>query len=263
MAVLKKTSAGARRRLGDERGMALLVALMAILLVMALGTALALGASVESTITRNFLNSSGALYAADAGLERAVGDLKAITDWNAVLSGAASSAFADGAPAGHPTGPAGRPDGRLINLAEIVSLANCRQLNPCTSAAMDASTADRPWGSNNPRWQLFAWGHLSGLLPPDDVEPPFYVVVMVGDDPSENDGDPFVDGAAPCPPAEAGACNPGTDRLAVRAEAFGPFGAHAVLELTIARGGAGEGPPDHDDGGDRADVRILSWRELR
>ena len=259
MAVLQKMSSGASRRFGDERGMALLVALMAILLVMALGTALALGASVESTITRNFLNSSGALYAADAGLERAVGDLKAITDWNAVLSGAASSAFADGAPAG----TRALPDGRLINLAEVVSLANCRQVTPCTSAAMDASTADRPWGSNNPRWQLFAWGHLSGLLPPDDVEPPFYVVVMVGDDPSENDGDPFVDGAAPCPPAEAGACNPGTDRLAVRAEAFGPFGAHAVLELTIARGGAGEGPPDHDDGGDRADVRILSWRELR
>jgi len=262
MAVLQKMSSGPSRRFGDERGMALLVALMAILLVMALGTALALGASVESTITRNFLNSSGALYAADAGLERAVGDLKAITDWNAVLSGAASSAFADGAPAGIRA----LSDGRLINLAEVVSLANCRQVTPCTSAAMDASTADRPWGSNNPRWQPFAWGPLSGLLQPDDVEPPFYVVVMVGDDPSENDGDPFVDGAAPCPPAEAGACNPGTDRLAVRAEAFGPFGAHAILELTVARRGAGERSPDYTDynvGGDQADVRILSWRELR
>jgi hypothetical protein len=262
MPVLQKTSAGARRRLSDERGMALLVALMAILLVMALGTALALWASVESTITRNFLNSSGALYAADAGLERAVGDLKAITDWNAVLSGAASSAFADGAPAG----TRALSDGRLVNLAEIVSLANCRQVSPCTSAAMDASTADRPWGSNNPRWQPFAWGPLSGLLPPEDVEPPFYVVVMVGDDPSENDGDPFVDGAAPCPPAETGACNPGTDRLAVRAEAFGPFGAHAILELTVGRRGAGErsqDDPDYNIDGDQADLRILSWRELR
>ena len=54
-------------RLADERGMALLVALMAILLVMALGTALVLAASVESAITRNFRNSSEALYAADAG----------------------------------------------------------------------------------------------------------------------------------------------------------------------------------------------------
>ena len=259
MPVLQEISSGARRRLGDERGMALLVALMAILLVMALGTALALGASVESTIARNFLNSSGALYAADAGLERTVGDLKAITDWNAVLSGTASSAFADGAPAGTRT----LSDGRLINLAEIVSLANCRQASPCSSAAMDASTADRPWGSNNPRWQPFAWGPLSGLLPADDVEPPFYVVVMVGDDPSENDGDPLVDGASPCPPEDSGSCNPGTDRLAVRAEAFGPFGAHEILEVTIARRGAGERPPDYNGGGDQADVRILSWRELR
>ena len=93
-----QVSAGADTSLADERGMALLVALMAILLVMALGTALILAASVESTITRNFRNSSGALYAADAGVERAVGDLNAIADWNAVLSGAASSAFADGTP---------------------------------------------------------------------------------------------------------------------------------------------------------------------
>ena len=259
MRVHHEIRAGARRRLADERGMALLVALMAILLVMALGTALVLAASVESTITRNFRNSSGALYAADAGLERAVGDLNAIADWNAALSGAASSAFADGTPTGVRT----LPDGRLIDLAEVVNLANCRQVSLCSIAAMDAATADRPWGSNNPRWQPFAWGPLSGLVPADDVESPFYVVVMVGDDPSETDGDPLADGAAGCAPGETGACNPGTDRLAVRAEAFGPFGAHAVLELTIARRDAGERPPDHNDSGDPAGVRILSWRELR
>lgn len=259
MAVHQEIGLGVRRRLGDERGMALLVALMAILLVMALGTALVLAASVESTITRNFRNSSEALYAADAGLERAVGDLKAIADWNGALSGLVSSAFADGASAGTRI----LADGRRIDFDEIVSLANCRQASPCSSAAMDAATADRPWGSNNPRWQPFAWGPLSGLLPAGDVEPPYYVVVMVGDDPSENDGDPLADGAAPCGPEETGACNPGTDRLAVRAEAFGPFGAHAILELTIARRGAGERPTDADDGGDQAGVRILSWRELR
>jgi hypothetical protein len=258
MAVRQEISLGDRRRFGDERGMALLVALMAILLVMALGTALVLAASVESTITRNFRNSSEALYAADAGLERAVGDLEVIADWNAALSGLASSAFVDGTPAGTRI----LSDGRPINFEEIVGLANCRQASRCSSAAMDAATADRPWGSNNPRWQPFAWGPLSGLLPAADVEPPFYVVVMVGDDPSENDGDPLADGAVPCA-EETGPCNPGTDRLAVRAEAFGPFGAHAILELTIARRGAGERPSDYNDGGDPAGVRILSWREPR
>src|SRR4051812_869431 len=147
--------------------MALLVALTAILLVMALGTALVLAASVESAIARNFRNSSAALYAADAGLERAVGDLKALADWNAALSGAVSSAFADG-PA---TGLRTLPDGRRIDLAEVVNLANCRQASVCSSAAMDAATADRPWGSNNPRWQPFAWGPLSGLMPADGDDP--------------------------------------------------------------------------------------------
>jgi hypothetical protein len=248
-----------RRRLDDERGMALLVALMAILLVMALGTALVLAASVESTITRNFRNSSGALYAADAGLERAVGDLAAIADWSAVLSGAVSSAFVEGAPTGTRT----LPDGRLIDLGAVASLANCRQASPCSSAEMDTATAERPWGANNPRWQPFAWGPLGGLLPATDVEPPFYVMVMVGDDPSENDGDPLFDGTVPCVPGETDACNPGTDRLALRAEAFGPFGAHAILELTIARRGAGERPPDYNEPSDQTGVRILSWRELR
>ena len=259
MRVEDNVSAGAGHRLADERGMALLVALMAILLVLALGTALVLAASVESAITRNFRNSSEALYAADAGVERAVGDLNAIADWNAVLSGAASSAFADGTPTGVRT----LPDGQLIDLAAVLNLANCRQTSLCSTAAMDAATADRPWGSNNPRWQPFAWGPLIGLLPAEADEPPFYIFVMVGDDPSENDGDPLADGAVPCAPGETSTCNPGTDRLALRAEAFGPFGAHAILELTIARRGAGERPATYNDGGEQAAVRILSWRELR
>ena len=258
MSIPSEIRCRAGRRPGDERGMALLVALMAILLVMALGTALVLAASVESTIARNFRNGSGALYAADAGLARAAGDLKAIADWDAVLSSAVSSTFVDGLPAG----PRTLADGRSIDLGEAVNLANCRQTSLCSSAAMDAATAERPWGSNNPRWQPFAWGPLSGLLPAAGVEP-FYVMVMVGDDPSENDGDPYSDGTTLCVPGETGACNPGTDRLAVRAEAFGPFGAHATLELTIERRGAAERPPDYNDGGSQPGVRILSWRELR
>src|SRR3954468_17943892 len=134
--------------------MALLVALMAILLVMALGSALVLAASIESAIARNFRNSSEALYAAEAGVERAVGDLNAIADWNAVLSGAAPSGFADGMPAGVRTLPAGQ----RIDPAAVATPATGRQTSLCSNAAMDAATVDRPWGANNPRWQPFAWG---------------------------------------------------------------------------------------------------------
>ena len=90
----------ARRFREGERGAALLVALMAILLTMALGTALILSAGIESKITRNFRARAGALYAADAVLESTVDDLRGIGDWNAVLSGLVSSSFTDGPPNG-------------------------------------------------------------------------------------------------------------------------------------------------------------------
>jgi len=67
----------------DERGAALLVALMAILLTMALGTALILSAGIESKITRNFRARAEAFYAADAALEHTLDEVRAIADWNA------------------------------------------------------------------------------------------------------------------------------------------------------------------------------------
>ena len=243
----------------DERGVALLVALMAMLLVTALGTALILAARIESKLTRNFRQGEQALYAADAVLERAVDELGLMSDWNPVLTGAVSSSFVDGAPGGTRI----LADGRPIDPGEIVNQANCRQPATCTGSAMDAVTAGRPWGANNPRWQPFAWGPLDDLLEAGRAGAPFYVVAMVADDPSETDGDPLTDGAAPCIPGDQGPCNPGTGLLALRAEAFGPFGAHKILELTIARRGAAERRPDYNSGIDQAGVRILSWRELR
>jgi hypothetical protein len=238
-----RISAAVSRIQRDERGAALLIALMAILLTMALGTALILGATVESRITRNFRARTQALYAADAVLEHAVDDLRAIPDWNAALTGIVSSSFIDGPPnAVHVLA-----DGQRIDQGAIVNLANCRQSTPCSSAALDATTIERPWGPNNPRWQPFAWGHLSGLLP--TVESPFYVLAMVADDPSENDSDPLRDGSRSCVPERLDGCNPGTDRIALRAEAFGPFGAHKILEATVSRSGTS--------------VHILSWREAR
>jgi hypothetical protein len=72
------------------------------------------------------------------------------------------------------------------------------------------------------------------------IDSPYYVVVMVGDDPAEIDNDPLHDGVAG---------SPGAGVFALRSEAFGPGSAHKVVELTFARGGAA--------------VRLLSWRELR
>ncbi len=59
-------------------------------------------------------------------------------------------------------------------------------------AQMDAVTADRPWGMNNPRWQTFGSGWLRDIAPLADA-PHVYVVVWIGDDPLETDGDPLRD----------------------------------------------------------------------
>jgi hypothetical protein len=89
---------------------------------------------------------------------------------------------------------------------------------------------------------LYAYGPLAELLPDGTVNSPWYVVVMSADDPSENDADPYHDGTD--------AANPGTGRLALRAEGFGPRGSHAVVETVVSR------MPTNR-------LRVLSWRHIR
>jgi hypothetical protein len=94
----------------------------------------------------------------------------------------------------------------------------------CSEADRTEVTADRPWGANNPVWRLYAYGPLSGLGA--DVRSPFYVVVLVGDDPAETDGDPLHDGTSPS--------NPGSGLLSVRALAFGAAGVQQAVDATIS-----------------------------
>jgi Tfp pilus assembly protein PilX len=213
----------------DERGIALIVALLAMMLMMALGTALILTTTTETKISRNFQNSIEAGYAADAGLERAMDDLLTVPDWNTLLSGATTSAFVDGA-----VGTRTLADGSQVDLAQLLNMANCSKTSTCSASDLTANTSgDRPWGANNPQWQLFAYGPLNDMIPTGTVNSPFYVVVMVGDDPSDDDGNPLRDGGTPA--AGQPTPNPGTGVISLRAEAFGPFGAHKVVEMTIAR----------------------------
>jgi hypothetical protein len=241
-----------------ERGVALILALMVMLFLMATGTALILTTTAESTIARNFRISSEALYAADAVLEHAIDDIRTIHDWNTILSGAAQSTFTNGPS----SGPRRLADGQSIDVAEVVNLANCHKVAACSDSEMDEINADRPWGVNNPRWQPFAWGYLDDIAPAGTISSPFFVMVMVGDDPAENDGDPLRDGLIPCAQGQVTGCNHGTGVLALRADAFGPFGAHKILESTVARPEAASGR-DYNGGSGQVGVRILSWRELR
>ena len=206
-----------------QDGVALVIAMMAMLLMTALGAALVLTTSSETIIAGNYRNKGEVMYAAEAVLERAIDDLLTVPDWNALLDGSAQSAFVDGPPGGSRT----LPDGSTLDLTQVLNLANCQKVTACSASDMDAITTDRPWGSDNPRWQLYAYGRMNGLMPAGTIDSPSYVIVMVGDDPSENDGNPLQDGASET--------NPGSGVLAMRAEGFGPRGAHKVIELTVAR----------------------------
>jgi PilX N-terminal len=206
-----------------EDGMAIVIAMMALLLLTALGTALVMTTSTETLIAGNFRNANEGLYAADAAVERAMDDLLTVPDWNQLLSGAVQSAFIDGAPSGART----LPDGSTLDLTQVLNMANCNKLTTCSAAEMNTSTTQRPWAANNPRWQLYAYGKIGDMLPNGTINSPYYAIVMIADDPSENDGDPTKDGN--------NSGNPGSGVLSMRAEAFGPRGAHKVIELTVAR----------------------------
>jgi hypothetical protein len=226
-----------RRPYLGETGLAVLAAVLASLLLFAVGAALVLLTTVETGTAASFVRSSEAAYAADAIAERVLPELAQIQDWTAILDGSRRSALVDGPPAG--TRPLA--DGSHVSLEEVVNLADCGQSTPCTPEQMDAVTIERPWGRNNPRWRLYAYSPLQSLLPADAAISPFYVVLLAADDGAENDANPEVDGG---PPAAGEASNPGAGGLLLRAEAFGPGGAHGVVTLAIRRS-----------------VRVLSWRE--
>jgi hypothetical protein len=77
----------------------------------------------------------------------------------------------------------------------------------------------------NPGWHAYAYGRLDDLLPVANRGSHFYVIVLTA-----------ADGAS-------------ADRVKVRALAFGPRGAHSIVEITAVRGVAG--------------VRVDSWLETR
>ncbi len=202
----------------DDRGFALVIAVLAVALLSALGLALALVTSTEMLIAANYASAHELLYAAEAGLEIAEQELRRTPDWNVVLAGAIQSPWIE---TWSPTAN------------EATNIANCGKPTACTAADMDETSDLRPWGANNPRWQLFASGPLNGN----------YVVAWVSDDAAENDGDPLRDGVT--------ADNPGAGIVAVRSEAFGAGGGHKVIESTLRRSGVGDG------------ITRLSWTEIR
>jgi hypothetical protein len=196
-----------RARVRDERGTALILALMSTMLLTALSMALILVANTETAISGNYKNASEALYSADAGVERSVQDLLMVADWNRILqqTNPYRSSFVDGTLCG---GTVNMKGGGSVSLAAALL------------ALQQETDAANLWGLNNPQWRPYACGHITDLLPTETIDSAYYIVVWVADDPSEIDNNPYSDT---------------NGVLTLHGEAYGPMGAHKVVEVTVAR----------------------------
>jgi hypothetical protein len=221
--------------LRGERGSALVMVLLCASLFLVLGGALVTVGSTESVISATFREGAVALAAADAAVARVSTDLATAPDLNAALAGFNLSTYTDGSTAA----PRRLPDGSWLDLAVARNTERCGE-PACTDAQMDAITTERPWGVNNPRWQLYGSGWLRDLTPGSDA-PHVYLAVWIGDDPLESDGDPLADDADPAAP--------GHQTVLLRVAAYAAYSVRRRIEVVARR----------DDGV----VRLTSWREIR
>jgi hypothetical protein len=215
---------------------AVVLVLVVTMLLSALGLSLTLVATTEQRIATSYLFGSETFYAADAAFELAVQELARLPDWSGAIDGSVTSSFVDAQASLRPW-----PDGVALNSSEATALVTCGRTF-CTDAHMDARTEDRPWGANNARWRLFAYGPLQAMSRSGAVNSAQYVAVWVGDDAMENDGNPFVDGDEPV------GANPGRGVLNLLVHAYGS-GSRRKVEATVLKTATG--------------VRVLSWRENR
>ncbi len=222
------------RAVDDDRGFALIAALLMLLLMGALAGALTLTTTIETTIAGNYRRVAQERAAAEAVLARALVDLAAAPDWTPALDGAALASFVDGPPSG------GRVlrGGLRIDLDALSSLASCRRARPCTASELTRVTDVRPWGADNPVWRPYAYGAADALAGAAGAASGSYVVALIGDDPSEADGDPGVDGGGPE--------QEGLGRAVLRGYALGPRGDRTVVQVTVVREASGA-------------LRVVSW----
>ncbi len=222
--------------MSDQKGIALVCALMITALLGTLGAALAVLVATETLISGNHRDALAALYAADAGIDRAIGDLRMLSAWHAVPGDVATTAspdFRDGASTPR------LADGMILDLRRLTLQ---RQAD---SNAVYGAAADRPV------WRLFAHAPIVRLLPAGLIQSPAYVVVWIADDVGDGDGDPSRDS---------------NGVLVVRAEAFGLAGGRRAVDATVAREDAedaGEGDLVPAASVTPRNVRMISWREVR
>ncbi|HKW01214.1 MAG TPA: hypothetical protein VJN96_15420 [Vicinamibacterales bacterium] len=183
--------------------------LLSSVLVSAVGAALTVTANTETAIASSFRIERELTYAAEAGVERAMQDVRLATQWNDLLTGARTTTFLD-----RSMTPV-LPTGGTLDLRAL-------------SARLQAATDARFGGPDSPQWRLVASGRLADIAGNSSIESPAYLVVWVADDVSETDGNPAADS---------------NDVLIIRGEAVGSGGRTRALDVTVTRAGAPAGQP--------------------
>jgi hypothetical protein len=227
----------------QSKGVALVITLIALAVFSALGLSLLLTTSSERLTGSNYGDAVNALNSAEAALELAARELAVIPDWNPVLLGTLQSRLIDGPPSGSRAIASAR-----IDLTTLTNELACDRPTLCSDANLSTSTAERPWGSNNPRWRPFVYGSLSALTAAERDIADAYVIVWIGDDARELDGNPLVDGGSPG--------LEGRDVVRAYAESFTPNGTRRAVEADLVR-------PCQQNFGVRTcglGIRVQSWR---
>lgn len=231
-------------RLSNDDGVALVAALIFTSFFATLGLGLAFAVSVDRMTDRNHAAQARGLYAAEAALELAAAEIGGMGDFDAVLNGLSASAWTDGA-----AGVRTLPGSGAIDLGALTNQLSCGRTAACSDAQIAVATAERPWEANNARWRLFLHLPLADVV--GETGASAYIVVWIGDDAAEIDGDPLRDG---------GENSTGRGVLRARAEAFGRLGARRAVEANFVRVCQG------DEGGEEVclpGIRVQSWQEVR
>jgi hypothetical protein len=198
------------RLMVNERGAALIMAVLIAMLLTALGTVLLALTTTETALSASYRHVQEARYGAEMALELAIADLSTTPDWSVVLAappGNQVSRFNDA------TLTPRAPDGRLLDL---MTLTIARQ------RASDARDGPDRLGTNSPQWCLYLHTGMTETLPPGSPRVPLYLIVWVADDAMDGDGDATVDT---------------NQTLLIHAEAHGAGASRRTIESAVVKRG--------------------------
>ncbi|OFW51689.1 MAG: hypothetical protein A3G77_12455 [Acidobacteria bacterium RIFCSPLOWO2_12_FULL_68_19] len=135
--------------------------MMSLTLLTGLAAALVVGTMTETAVVAGYRYGVEAFYAAEGIVEFGIRDLALAPDWEAVVSGASTSAFVDG-----PAEGLRQVAGMTVDLAQATADVN----------GLASSGADGPL-----RFRLYAYGRFADLAPAVGAPPHIYLCLWVAE----------------------------------------------------------------------------------